>query len=80
VVGADSFWINRGDLSTLDHWHYGSCLTSQTEVVYDDPDLPVPGEGWFYIVVGNSTACGRGSLGFDSSGRERIDIDPAACP
>jgi len=80
VTGADSFHVNRGDLSTLDYWHFGSCVTSLPGVAYDDSDLPAPGEGWFYIVVGHSTSCGRGSLGFDSSGRERIDLDPPACP
>ena len=79
-VGADSFNVNRGDLSTLDYWHYGSCLTSQTAVTYDDAEIPAPGQGWFYVVVGSSDSCGRGSLGFDSSGRERIDLDPPACP
>jgi hypothetical protein len=80
VFGADTYRVNRGELSSLGYWHYGSCLTSQTEVAYDDAQIPAPGQGWFYIVIGESTACGPGSLGLNSSGRERIDLDPAACP
>jgi hypothetical protein len=80
VPGADSYAIHRGDLSSLDPWSYGSCLTSVAATTFDDSALPDPGAGWFYIVVGENATCGRGTLGFDATGRERFQVAPTACP
>ena len=75
---AETHDIQRGTLSGLALGDYGSCLVSQTAATtYADADLPVEGDGFFYLVRGHDAGCGGGgTLGTDSQGTPR----PAACP
>ncbi len=46
---------------------------------FNDPDIPAPGEGFFYLVQGQSFDCGLGTLGYDSDEAARSNGDPGAC-
>jgi hypothetical protein len=53
------------------------CLATGLDEVYKEDQAAVPvGSGYWYLVRG-SNACGAGTYGFESSGRER-QVD--ACP
>jgi hypothetical protein len=44
-----------------------------------DPDLPPPGQGFYYIVRGHNE-CGDGTFGFSTAGEERMPEGPNGCP
>jgi hypothetical protein len=78
---AESYSISRGALSALAPGDYGACLESGLiDNAATDPELPLPGDGFFYLVQGVSPSCGAtGTLGSDSGGVERVNTNPAAC-
>ena len=77
---AESYAVTRGLLSALAPGQYGACLAGGiTATAYEDADLPPLGDGYDYLVQGETAQCGAGSLGFASAG-ERVNSDPAACP
>jgi hypothetical protein len=70
---ADVHSAVRGLISDLPGGGYGTCLTDGLdEDGFGDPDIPPPGDGYFYLVQGQSFDCGMGPLGYDSSEIERI--------
>jgi len=78
--GADVYSVSRGDLSLLALGSYGSCLAEGVDSTsYIDPELPLPGEGFFYLLQGQNYECGLGSLGFTGSEEERSNTDPGVC-
>jgi len=81
ATGAESYAVARGMLSSLSVGQYGSCLVrGRTIPSLDDPDVPDAGQGFFYLVQAESAPCGKvGTLGRDSSGGERYNMDPNAC-
>lgn len=80
VTGAEAYSVSRGALSSLAVGSYGSCLAEGVaDTAYDDPTPPAAGQGFFYLVQGESFACGLGSLGFTSSEVVRVNTDPDAC-
>jgi hypothetical protein len=78
--GAVRYSVTRAELGALAPQQYGPCLTSSVfGTTFDDFDDPGSGKGYGYLVSGHSI-CGGGPIGFTSSGEERINLDPAACP
>jgi len=81
AAGADSFAVTRTLLSTLSTDNYGSCLASDLLIqMFDDAEIPTAGDGFGYLVHGVDSLCGPGTLGFTSTGSERLNTDPQACP
>jgi len=79
--GADWYRLTTGVLSALDSGDYGECvegsITGTTHQLSDeDPD---PGQGRTYLVIGYSSSCGSGSIGFTSEAA-RVNTNPNACP
>ncbi len=71
------FELYRDDLSHLGAGPLGQCLRNDLAgATTTDPELPLPGEGFVYLVRGRDA--GAGSLGFDSAGNERTPAGP--CP
>jgi hypothetical protein len=80
IVGADVYSVSRGDLASKGPSEYGSCVASGLLApAFDDTAVPAPEQGFFYLVRGESLACGAGSLGTTSSGQQRINANPGAC-
>jgi hypothetical protein len=80
-VGADSFSVTRGELSSLAPGQYGPCLDESVSASpFTDPTDPTPGQGLIYLVQGRSADCGPGDLGPASDERARVNEDPQACP
>jgi hypothetical protein len=80
VPGVDAYAVTRGTLATLAVGEYGSCLADGlTSNDLGDPDLPLPGEGFVYLVQGQDYDCGLGGLGFDSFETPRVNADPGGC-
>ena len=80
VAGADVYAVTRGLISLRGPSAYGACLANGlTETSLDDASVPPAGDGYFYLVQGQNFECGLGPLGYDSSGQERTNSDPAAC-
>ncbi len=80
VAGAQSYSITRGDLAAVDSWVYGPCHAQGiTGTTFDDAAVPAPGAGYAYLVQPWTTACGAGTLGYESSGAERLNADPGRC-
>ncbi len=78
--GADRHSITRGLLSGLGGGGYGTCLLDGTSATsFTDPSIPPPGDGYAYLVQGQSFDCGLGTLGRDSGEIERTNGDPGAC-
>ncbi|MEN8184813.1 MAG: hypothetical protein ABFS46_20015, partial [Myxococcota bacterium] len=78
--GADVYSVSRGDLAALATGQYGACLAEGLwERSLEDPDQPAAGEGFFYMVQGQSFECGLGPLGYSSAEEPRENLDPGAC-
>ncbi|ANM31024.1 hypothetical protein ABI59_17780 [Acidobacteria bacterium Mor1] len=80
ATGADLYGVSRGALSTISFGGYGPCFAagiSGTSI--DDIEVPPPGAGFFYLIQGQSSSCGVGSLGNSSDDGERVNGDPSAC-
>jgi hypothetical protein len=77
ALRADGYDLARGLESGLDTG-YGICLQQMlTARSYDDPEMPPPGDAFFYMVRGDDSGCGGGgSFGKNSYGSER----PSPCP
>jgi len=70
--------VYRGDLPGSLPASYGACFASGLGVpTFSDPAEPLPDAGFFYLVSGVKDGI-RGSLGFDSDGRQRPNTAP--CP
>jgi len=81
AAGADHYTVLRGDLSIVDASDYGTCLAGFiADPQLDDGQLPAPGAGFSYLVLGVDAWCGDGPLGYLSDGSERLDGDPGVCP
>lgn len=80
TIGTDAYSVTRGELSTLAASDLGDCLAEGVLTAsLDDPDVPSPGDGFFYLVQGQNFDCGLGGLGFASDETERSNLDPGAC-
>jgi hypothetical protein len=81
AIDAERYDVTRGALDALAPGQYGPCLENDVpSLSHDDPDLPAPGQGFFYLVRADSAACGAGILGHDHAGNERVNADPGDCP
>jgi hypothetical protein len=80
VPNADAYSVSRGDLSAKEPSQYGSCLVNGLVATgYDDPIVPAPGLGFFYMVQAQNFECGLGSLGTMSGERTRVNVNAGAC-
>ncbi|UCF67233.1 MAG: family 43 glycosylhydrolase [Acidobacteriota bacterium] len=79
---ADLYDISRSSLAELAAGQYGPCLADDwPDTSLDDPETPPAGSGFGYLVRGIDLACGGGGTwGTDSSGTERENNHPQACP
>jgi len=80
ALGADAYAVHRGLLSALAAGDLGSCVgqiiaTTST----DDPETPPLGDGFTYLVQGQSFDCGLGSMGFGLLEHPRVNDNPGAC-
>jgi len=75
---ADRYDVARGSLASLGVGAHGSCVAQAlTESSWTDPDLPAPGDGFFYLVRGEDTGCGGpGTWGEATDGTPR---SPGGC-
>ena len=73
ATGAGSYAVIRATLSELRTGSYGNYVVpTQPGTTHDDDEIPVPGQGFGYLIRGISTACGIGTLGAGPGGVERI--------
>lgn len=82
---ADLYDISRGALGAWTQGDFGACQNGRdpnlTDTTFLDPDRPLPGEGFFYLVRARSLGCGGpGSWGRRSNGEERINTNSEGCP
>jgi len=79
---ADRYDVTRGLLSASHDGDYGACLVDGTVATSaSDPSIPPAGDGYLYLVRGVDDACGGpGTWGLNSSGLERVNANPSACP
>jgi hypothetical protein len=82
---AETYDVSRGRLSQLRSNDFGTCQNQRDQSLSDttfiEPNNPPVGDGFYFLVRGRDTACGSvGSWGVSSSGAERINTNPAACP
>jgi hypothetical protein len=76
--GSETFDVFRGAVAQLETGASAACWrTGLTLPDAMDAELPGPGNAWFYLVAGRNPQ-GRGTLGADSSGLERLPL--TACP
>ncbi|MBZ5640219.1 MAG: thrombospondin type 3 repeat-containing protein [Acidobacteriia bacterium] len=77
---ADAYAFLRGNLSAKAPNEFGSCVVQGlADCYYEDPDVPAPGQGFFYLAQAQNYDCGLGSLGTTSTDAERINNDPGRC-
>ena len=77
---ADTYSVTRGPLSSLGAQSYGPCLIEDLQAtVFDDADVPAPGDGFTYLVEGHNFDCGLGDLGTTSDELPRQNLDAGAC-
>jgi len=80
AAGAATYAIVRGELSVLSATQLGDCVVGGVAALaWDDAELPPPGDGFTYLVRGESPVCGPGTLGFGAFGLPRVDSG-TACP
>jgi len=81
IPGSDVYAVHRGLLSTLAPDTFGSCLGQDLlGTTIEDAEMPVAGDGFFYLVQPQNLDCGFGSLGYGSSEVERQNLSAGACP
>lgn len=73
---ADAYDLSRGSISGLRGGSYGACLVPALPgLAYEDFEVPVVGDVWFYLVRGRDAGCGgRGVQA--TTPRERRDPTP----
>jgi hypothetical protein len=80
AAGASSYEIVRGTVADLSVTHMGECRASGiTALAWEDADVPAAGRAFVYLVRGDSSGCGPGTLGFGAFGVTRVDTG-SACP
>ena len=80
VAGADTYSVTRGDLAAIGSGNYGGCLAEGVAALeFEDTENPAAGQGFAYLVQGQSVECGLGLLGFDSDEDLRTNSDAGAC-
>jgi hypothetical protein len=78
AAGASSYEIVRGALSSLSVTHMGECHASGIAALdWEDAEVPAAGQAFIYLVRGQSTACGPGTLGFGIYGLARAQTGSA---
>ncbi len=76
--GSESYDVYRGELGAPALVALAACRVAGLVVTfYEDPDLPQPGDGFFYL-VGRVAGGSKDTLGFRSDGTERVVNQP--CP
>lgn len=85
VARAETYDVSRGAVELLPLQDYGTCINSADSNLMDnqldDPATPPAASGWFYLVRGRDVECPAvGSWGRASSGTERVNLNPSACP
>jgi hypothetical protein len=87
AASAEGYFVRRGDIASRGLGSYGLCwqhVTSGAAHAGDagvvDSVVPPVGSGVFYLVQGDDSLCGKGSLGFDSQERLRVVSGQDVCP
>lgn len=72
---AVSFEVYRGSLSDVRSRFYGTCQNARDPVPFDaafsETEVPAPGSGYYFLVIGVSSSGTRGRAGVATSGQER---------
>lgn len=81
----DWYDILRGEPCTPAAGDYGACQNDRdpdpTDTAFVDPETPVAGAGFTYLIRGRNEFCSAaGSYGRTSDGTERTSQNPLACP
>ena len=80
AAGAEVYSLTRAPLSALAPGQYGPCLAEDLEArSYEDLDPPPAGDGYGYLVQGQSFDCGLGPLGYTSAEEPRDNLALGAC-
>lgn len=85
VAFADLYDISRGLLSDLDGSDFGACQNhrdpDRSDTSFEEDETPASADGFFFLVRGKNLGCpASGSYGDGSSGTERPNSNPLACP
>jgi hypothetical protein len=79
---ASGYVVARGRPDTFGGGDFGGCLADLTgagTTRFADPESPLPGEAWSYLVAARLDGVVQ-TIGFDSSGAERIPRPGTGCP
>jgi hypothetical protein len=80
AAGATSYSVLRAKLEDLAATYQGDCQAGGLSALsWDDPQVPLAGHAFAYLVQGVSPVCGPGSLGFGVYGKGRVNTG-VACP
>jgi Putative metal-binding motif/Thrombospondin type 3 repeat len=77
IQQANAFNVYRGTISRPFAYNQTCLESASPDQAAEDPSVPPPGGAYFYLVSGVNS-CSEGSLGQDSSGRERPNPTPCA--
>lgn len=78
ISGARVYAVYRGSMGTGSPLYNHTCAEDALVAAqYDDPDVPSPGHGFYYLASA-SNGCGEGSLGSTSSGSPRPNGAPCS--
>jgi hypothetical protein len=73
VPNVEAYAVTRGLLSGIETASGSCAMPSQTDTVYEDGEIPVPGDGFIYRITGIAPDCGPGTLGAAQQGFDRVD-------
>ena len=80
TLGAGAYLVERGLISELTPIRFGTCQgPAFTATSFDDAAVPPAGDGYFYLVIGDSDSCGLGSRGFNGNSGLRTNLEVDAC-
>lgn len=80
ALGADAYSVSRGDLADLGPDNLGACFGEGIAgTSLEDPEVPLSGQGWFYLVQGQNFDCGVGAPGYGPDESVRVNRNPDAC-
>jgi hypothetical protein len=72
---AVSYEVYRGTLSDVQSRFYGICQNARdantSDATFSETDVPAPGGGYYFLVIGVSASGTRGRAGVSTSGQER---------
>lgn len=72
---AASYEVYRGGLSDVQSRFYGTCQNARdplpSDTAFSESEVPAPGSGYYFLVIGVSSSGTRGRAGTSANGQER---------